>query len=66
MRIGIRKPSLKKTIKARTTGALKRKVKSTINPLYGKSGIGFIKDPKKSVKSKIYRKTTIDSLKKLR
>lgn len=66
MRIGIRKPSLKKTIKARTTGALKRKVKGKINPLYGKSGIGFIKDPKKSVKSKIYRKTTIDSLKKLR
>ncbi len=64
MKIGLRKPSLKKTIKARTTGATKRKVKSTINPLYGKSGVGLIKDPKKSVKAKIYRKVTIDPLKK--
>lgn len=66
MKIGIRKPSIKKSIRARTTGALKRKVKRSINPLYGKSGIGFIKNPRKSVKAKIYRKVTIDPFKKLR
>ena len=58
MKFGMRKPSIKKSIKARTTGALKRKVKKSINPLYGKKGMGFIKNPKKSIKNKIYKKTT--------
>ena len=40
MKIGVRKPSIKRNIKARTTGKLKRKVKSTINPLYGKKEMG--------------------------
>ena len=58
MKFGMRKPSLKKSIKACTTGKIKRKVKKSINPLYGKKGMGFVKNPKKSVKNKIYRKTT--------
>lgn len=66
MKFGFRKPSLKKTLKARTTGAIKRKAKGAVNPLYGKEGMGFIKDPERSVKNKIYKKTTIDPLKKLR
>lgn len=66
MKIGIRKPSLKKSIKARTTGALKRKVKGEINPLYGKKGVGLIKDPKRSISNKIYKKTTFDLFKKFR
>ena len=66
MKIGFRKPSLKKTLRARTTGALKRKAKSSVNPLYGKPGIGFVKDPKKSIKAKIYKKTTIDPFRKFR
>lgn len=66
MKIGFRAPSLKKTVKARTTGALKRKVKGFTNPLYGVPGIGFIKNPTKSIKAKIYKKTTIDPLKNLR
>lgn len=58
MKIGMRKPSLKKSFKARTTGKLKRKIKKSVNPFYGKKGVGFIKNPKKSVKNKIYKKTT--------
>ena len=58
MKIGMRKPSIKKSFKARATGKLKRKVKKSINPFYGKKGMGFAKNPKKSVKNKIYRKTT--------
>lgn len=58
IKIGFRTPSLKKSLKARTTGKIKRKVKSSINPLYGKKGMGFIKNPKKSVRNKIYKKTT--------
>ena len=58
MKFGLRTPSLKKSIKARTTGKLKRKLKTTINPFYGKKGMGYIKNPKRAVKNKIYRKTT--------
>lgn len=66
MKIGIRKPSLKKSIKARTTGALKRKAKSAVNPLYGRKGVGLITHPKRSIKNHIYKRTTIDPLKKIR
>lgn len=58
MKVGFRTPSLKKSISARTTGALKRKVKSSINPLYGKKGMGLITNPKKAVYNKVYKKTT--------
>lgn len=55
----IRKPNLKKRVKARTTGKLKRKVKSSINPFYGKKGMGWVRDPKKALYNKVYNKTTI-------
>ena len=58
MKVGMRKPSLKKSFKARTTGKIKRKAKKAVNPFYGKKGVGFAKSPKKSVKNKIYKKTT--------
>lgn len=57
MKIGIRKPSLKKSIKARTTGKIKRKVKKAVNPLYGNKGAGIL-HPKKAIQNKIYNKTT--------
>ena len=44
MKIGIRKPSIKKSISARTTGKVKRKLKRVVNPLYGKKGMGFRND----------------------
>lgn len=59
MKTGIRKPNVKKSISARTTGKVKRAVKKSVNPLYGKKGAGFVKDPAKSVKNSIYHKTTI-------
>lgn len=36
MKFGPRKISIKKRVKARTTGKLKRKMKKAVNPLYGK------------------------------
>ncbi|MCF2674327.1 hypothetical protein [Fusobacterium varium] len=63
MKFGFRTPNLEKKLKAKTTGAVKRKVKSVINPMYGKKGIGIITDPKKALYNKIYNKTTIDPLK---
>ena len=66
MKFGFRKPNLLKSIKARTTGKIKRKIKRNLIPFYGKKGIGFISDPKKSIYNKIYHKTTIDTIKPIR
>ena len=59
MKFGIRKPNYKARFKARTTGKLKREMKRAVNPFYGKKGVGFIKDPSKSVKSAVYYRTTV-------
>ena len=58
MKFGMRTPSLKKSISARTTGQLKRSVKRAIIPGYGKKGMGWIKNPKKAMYNKVYHKTT--------
>ena len=47
MKMGLRTPSLKKSLKARTTGRAKRAIKRAVIPAYGKKGTGFIKNPKK-------------------
>ena len=54
----IRKPSLKKSISARTTGRAKRTIKRAIIPGYGKKGMGWIKNPKKAAYNKVYHKTS--------
>lgn len=59
MKFGIRKPSITKSFKARTTGRLKRSIKKSLNPFYGTKGMGLVKNPKKSVYNKVYRKTSI-------
>lgn len=58
MKIGMRKPNLKKSIKAKTTGKVKKAAKKAVNPVYGKKGVGYVKNPEKAVKNKIYNKTT--------
>lgn len=58
MKIGFRTPSLKKSLKARTTSKYKRQLKSAIDPTYGKKGVGWFKNPKKALYNKIYNKTT--------
>ena len=54
----MRKPSIKKSIRARTKGKAKRAVKKAVIPGYGKKGTGWIKDPKKAAYNKVYSKTT--------
>ena len=46
MKYGVRKPNVKKSIKARTTGKVKRQVKKAVNPLYGIKGMGIVNDTK--------------------
>ena len=60
MKVGIRTPNIKKSIKARTTGKIKRKIKKALIPGYGKKGMGWIRDPKKATYNKIYNKTTVN------
>lgn len=59
MKVGIRKPNIKKSVKARTTGKIKRSIKKSVNPLYGKKGMGYVNDPKKAIYNKVYNKTTV-------
>jgi hypothetical protein len=56
MKFGARKPSLKRSFKARTTSRLKRKIKAAFIPGYGKKGAGWIKNPKKAA----YNKTSFN------
>lgn len=58
MKFGMRKPSFKKSIAARTTRKIKKSIKKTLIPGYGKKGMGLIKNPKKSMYNKIFKKTT--------
>lgn len=66
MKIGVRTPSLKKSFKARTTGRLNRTLKKSVNPFYGKKGMGYIKNPEKAIYNKIYHKVTVGPLKPLK
>lgn len=58
MKIGMKTPNFKKSIKARTTGKVKRKIKKALIPGYGKKGMGWVKDPKKAAYNKMYNKTS--------
>ncbi len=58
MKFGLRKPSLKRSLRARTTGRAKRSVKKALIPGYGKKGVGWIKNPRKAAYNKVYSKTS--------
>lgn len=59
VKIGLRKPNLKSSLKARTTGRAKRAVKRAVIPGYGKKGMGWIKNPKKAAYNAVYSRTTV-------
>lgn len=57
MRLIPRKPSMKKSAAARTTGKWIRRMKKSINPFYGKKGRG-IRNPKRALYNKGYHRAT--------
>lgn len=57
MKFGMRKPSIKRSISARTKGRATRAVKKALIPGYGRKGMGAL-HPKRAVYDKVYRKTT--------
>lgn len=63
MKFGIRKPSLKKRISARTS--IKRQVVHRAG-LKMPRGWGWIRDPKKYAYNKVYNKTSFDIFKLIR
>lgn len=54
----MRKPSVKKSFRARTTSKAKRKMKKAVNPFYCRRSMGFVKSPRNSVRAAVYRRTT--------
>lgn len=58
MKFGMRTPSIKKSIKARTTGKAKRAIKKALIPGYGKNG----KMPMQMKQHKIYYKEIFTQL----
>lgn len=58
MKFGMRKPSVKKSFKARTTSKYKRRAKKAVIPGYGKKGMGWLRNPKRAAYNKGYRKTS--------
>lgn len=59
MKLGIRTPSVSKSISARTKGKITRSTKSAFIPGYGQRGTGMIKDPSRAVYNRVYSKTTV-------
>lgn len=59
MKFGLRAPSFKKSLSARTSGAFNRAIKRALIPGYGKKGIGWLSNPKKALYNKVYRSLTI-------
>ena len=57
MKYGMRTPSWKKSLSARTKGRATRAIKRAIIPGYGKRGMGWL-NPKKAVYNRVYRRTT--------
>lgn len=57
MKYGMRKPSWKKSLSARTKGRATRAVKKALIPGYGKKGMGWL-HPKRKLYNAIYKKTT--------
>lgn len=66
MKVGMRTPSPTRSLKAKTTGRVNRAVKKSVNPVYGHKGVGYIKDPERAIKNKIYHKVTYDPLKPMK
>lgn len=57
IKCGMRKPSWKKSLSARTKGRAIRAVKRALIPGYGKKGMGWL-HPKRKLYNTIYKKTT--------
>lgn len=58
MKYGVRTPSMRKSISARTSGRVTRSINRSVNPYYGKKGMGWVNNPRKAGYNKVYNKTS--------
>lgn len=58
MRSIIRKPSVKKSVSARTIGRATRTMRKVSSPAYGMKGVGYVKNSKKALYNNLYNKTS--------
>lgn len=58
MKYRMRIPSPTRSLKARTTGRIKRAAKKQIIPGYGRKGMGWAKNPRRAAKGALYKRTT--------
>lgn len=58
MKYGVRKPSVRKSISMRTSGRVTRSINRSVNPYYGKKGMGWVNNPRKAGYNKVYNKTS--------
>lgn len=62
MKYGIRTPSVRKSISARTTGRVTRSINRSVNPYYGKKGMGWVNNPRKAGYNKVYNRTSCSAV----
>lgn len=62
MKYGVRRPSVRKSISARTSGRVTRSINRSVNPYYGKKGMGWVNNPRKAGYNKVYNKTSCPSV----
>lgn len=62
MKYGVRTPSVRKSISARTSGRVTRSINRSVNPYYGKKGMGWVNNPRKAGYNKVYNKTNCPSV----
>mgnify|MGYP003560265348 FL=1 len=62
MKYGVRTPSVRKSISARTSGRVTRSINRSVNPYYGKKGMGWVNNPRKAGYNKVYNKTSCPSV----
>jgi hypothetical protein len=62
MKFGLRRPSIRKRIAARTS--VKRMIRNTLG-IKAPRGWGWLTNPKKAAYNRVYRRTTFDGLKLL-
>lgn len=62
MKYGVRKTSVRKSISARTSGRVTRSINRSVNPYYGKKGMGWVNNPRKAGYNKVYNKTRCPSV----
>lgn len=58
-KLGARRPSVSRSITARTTGRVTRAAKRAVNPAYGRKGTGWATNPKKAAYNYAYKRTTV-------